>query len=310
MTEGQRNPKNTFRRHPVRWAAGGCISLLIASEVVVRALGMVDFPVYDADATIGYIPAASQHGSFLNKNDWQVNELHMTAGRFAPSPKGNVLLVGDSIVWGGNPYAAHERLGAQIQARIEPAVWPIAAGSWALQNELTYLNLHPEVVKQVDRIVIVSNSGDFDRPSSWACNLTHPRARPLLALDYLARKYVLKQECPSESPPELRVQPKDPWAMLTAFAQAHPDKPLTFFLYPDKPECESPVLRQSRLEVFKARLLEHGAGQVISVGDATEWQSCSHFYRDEIHPTPQGFERLATLVANAVESGQAARRPN
>jgi hypothetical protein len=46
----------------------------LAAEVGVRMAWFVDFPLYDADASIGYIPKANQRGNFLNKNDRVINE--------------------------------------------------------------------------------------------------------------------------------------------------------------------------------------------------------------------------------------------
>jgi lysophospholipase L1-like esterase len=61
----------------------------------------------------------------------------MGAEAFVPDPAGNILLIGDSIVWGGNPYKAGERLGARLQALLKDKVWTASAGSWSLQNEIT-----------------------------------------------------------------------------------------------------------------------------------------------------------------------------
>lgn len=188
----------------------------LAAEVGVRVAGLVDFPLYDADANIGYIPKANQRGSFLNKNDWVINDKHMGAEAFVPDPAGNILLVGDSIVWGGNPYAKADRLGSRLQALVKGKVWPIAAGSWSLQNQLTYLNANPDVVSQMDTIAFVLNSGDLGPPSSWNCSLTHQRERPAVALVYLAKKYLLRWPCEG-TPAELQVKTQDPLAMLRAF---------------------------------------------------------------------------------------------
>jgi hypothetical protein len=42
-------------------------SALLSAEVLVRATGIVDFPLYDANAQIGYIPAASQQAASSTK---------------------------------------------------------------------------------------------------------------------------------------------------------------------------------------------------------------------------------------------------
>lgn len=92
---------------------------LLSIEVLVRATGMVDFPMYEANAQIGYIPAASQQGNFLNKNKWEFNSLHMGASEFKPGPGPNVLLIGDSLVYGGNSYRQQDRLGPSLQTLMQ-----------------------------------------------------------------------------------------------------------------------------------------------------------------------------------------------
>lgn len=94
---------------------------LAVAEGGVRALGQVDFALFEANAQVGYIPAANQQGSFLNKNHWQFNGLHMGAPAFAPNPLRDVLLVGDSVVYGGNAYRQLQRLGPTLQAQLQVA---------------------------------------------------------------------------------------------------------------------------------------------------------------------------------------------
>jgi len=106
------------------------LSLALICEVGVRAFGLTDFPLYDADNRQGYIPKADQHGSFMNKNKWQFNHEHMGSGPFLPSAATDSLLVGDSIVLGGNPYSMHERLGPRLQAQVGGA--SVAHFSWQL----------------------------------------------------------------------------------------------------------------------------------------------------------------------------------
>lgn len=280
------------------------VVLMSGGEVAARFLGLIDFPLYDANAEIGYIPSASQRGSFMNRNDWQINELHMSAGPFQPSSEGNVLLIGDSIVWGGNSYAANERLGAQWQSLARAKIWPVAAGSWGLQNEITYLNQHPDVVGKVDEIVFVSNSGDFDEPSSWVCEMTHPRKYPQLATLFLLEKFVLKKDCPTEVAPALRVPKQNPLEMLRSFGHAHPGKPLKFILYPDRAECESPALRQERLEKYKPLLIDAGATEVHSLGDWEGWTACASLYKDPIHPVGAAYGSLSRYLNDRIRLGK------
>ena len=65
------------RRRPFVTTCILFILLFISSEVYLRYAGFASYPIYDVDAQIKYIPAANQHGSFLNRNAWFFNDRHM-----------------------------------------------------------------------------------------------------------------------------------------------------------------------------------------------------------------------------------------
>lgn len=186
---------------------GALALLLVPAEIAVRISGIVDFPLYVANNEIGYIPAPSQSGDFLRKNHWQFNSKSMGALEFAPSDAVDTLLIGDSVVLGGNPYREEDRLGPQLKTVLQHPVWPISAGSWGLRNELQYLKLHPEVVQSSDQIIFVSNNGDFGEASSWSCEKTHPRSHPAWATLYVFKKYVWDWESCGQVPSNLLVTP-------------------------------------------------------------------------------------------------------
>ncbi len=277
------------------------VAALSVAECVVRAFGLIDFPLYEANAQIGYIPAANQQGSFLNKNDWQFNALHMGAPAFAPNPARDVLLVGDSLVYGGNAYRQSERLGPTLQAMLQGrgvSVWPISAGSWALRNELAYMRLNPQVPAGVSRIVFVLNTGDFGaEASSWACELTHPRNRPTFALWYSVNKYVHSFEPCGEVPAALKVPDGDLAAELQAFMALHAAK-TTFVLYPDKTEVSDVALESKGFAAGEAILKKAGATRVVHVLQDKRWNG--GLYKDGIHPTAEGNRVLASIIDDAL----------
>jgi hypothetical protein len=236
-------------------------------------------------------------------NPWRFNALSMGAREFAPTPNAvDLLLVGDSVVLGGNPYREEDRLGPQLERQLKTPVWPISAGSWALRNELTYLRHHPDVVRQVDAIVFVLNNGDFNQASSWACDLTHPVKRPGSAAVYLFRKYV-HGSCPPTAP-DMKV-PEGDWKQDLREFLASPGaqgKPVIFFLYPDHREAANGSLRASQLEVHGPELQAQGVRQVVSVGRDPRWKDA--FYRDEIHPDVEGTRVLAAIISESLNSLQ------
>ncbi|WP_262964955.1 hypothetical protein [Methylobacter psychrophilus] len=271
--------------------------IFVGGELLARYIGVVDFPLYDANPVIGYIPTANQNGRFLNSHEWQFNEKHMGASIFVTNAEPDVLLVGDSIVLGGNPLTQADRLGPKLQKVTSYSIWPISAGSWALRNELAYLRANPDVLKQMDAIVFVFNSGDFGDASSWKCELTHPRNKPTLALWYLFNKYVYSFYPCAVVPDDLQVPAGDVWLELAEFLKSTKLKPL-YIIYPDKPESLNAELRHSHFAPYLAKLSAMG-GRYVLVADDKRWSA--NYYRDGIHPSAEGNHVLAEIIADALK---------
>jgi lysophospholipase L1-like esterase len=299
----------SLKLRPLRWFAAFALLTLSAllAEVGLRAAGVIDFPLYRADERIGYIQRPDQSGSFLNERDYRFNAHSMAAGRFLPDPaRFDLLLVGDSIVSGGNPLRQEDRLGPQLARAIGWNVWPVAAGGWSLQNGLTYLREHPEVVAAVDAVAFVVESSDLDGPASWASEFHHPRERPVSALAYAFSKYVLAPE-PAPPPPALQVARRDWHADLRAFLESH-DKPVYIFFYPNRLETSDAAARERMARVLGALCDPQSARpRCFSVADAAQWSAV--YYRDEIHPTAEGDAVLAQIIARGIGAAAAPQRP-
>lgn len=277
---------------------------LVLGELAAQLSGGVDVPTYVANSEIGYIPSPNQSGSFAHIHTWRFNEFSMGAGPFTPQPgRFNLLLIGDSIVLGGNPLAEPERLGPQLEKLSGWQVWPISAGSWALQNELTYLRLHPQVLDKVDAVAIISNSGDFGQPSSWASDLTHPLHRPFPASLYLAKKYIIHPD--ATVAPEMKVAARDWRADLHGFSLSF-HKPIFVFMYPNRAELRDGSKIETQLYA-KIPLMQAQAGgeaRIFRVAEASQWNE--ELYRDAVHPSGAGNAVLAEIIRKDIcQSGVA-----
>ena len=76
------------------WLKLGLITpllLAVLAEAGLRLAGVIDFPVYDTDEVIGYIPAPNQRGEFLNRNRWQINERSMGSEHWHPHGQRDLL---------------------------------------------------------------------------------------------------------------------------------------------------------------------------------------------------------------------------
>lgn len=290
-----------LRKRPI-FAMFGLIFLLVAGlEALARWSGATDFPIYQADPVIGYIPSKGQSGSFLNKNEWIFNELHMGGVKFSPGPEVDTLLVGDSIVLGGNPISQEHRLGPQLARRLGAPVWPISAGSWSIINELTYLRMHPEVVEKTDRIVFVFNGGDLiDAASHWRCERHHPRSHPWSAVWYLLDKNVFHfEDCETSRPdmtPPVRSWRRDFEEFLKS--PSLEGKSVYVVLYPDVNE----IRNESTVKAFDGMMTHKLQGfarlKLIKLDSGRGWAPI--FYRDGIHPSANGNVLLAKIIAEDI----------
>jgi hypothetical protein len=292
-------------RRVLYWCAAVFFGACLAAEIGMRMMGIIDFPLYHADSKIGYIPKPNQSGSFMRKNDWAFNSRSMAAPEFNGSASDgvrDVLLIGDSIVYGGNPYRAEERLGPSLTRDSKFRIWPISAGSWSLQNELTWLQANRDVVENVDDIVFVLNNGDIAPASSWGCTWTHPKGAPVSAVWFTVAKHLLKAKCEG-TPDDLQVPAQDVPAMLQAFLKSLPPRVrVSVMLYPDRGEAKSAAVMQAGLGQMEVPLRAVGVERIVFVGRDPSWASCADCYRDPIHPTPEGNQRLAGIITRHLVS--------
>jgi len=287
------------------------IALILGAELVARLSGIIDFPLYHVDDEIGYIPQPSQAGKFLHEDSWAFNDHSMgTVTPWTPVPPG-ILLIGNSIVMGGNPYDQKQKLGPLLQQQMGDAytVWPIAAGGWTNVNEMAYLKRNPEVALHPRFFVWEFMSGGLSGLSVWHGDLTWPRAHPTWASWYLFRRYVwprLYHGLPSELPPVGAPNPAylaQFKASVLALAQATSDGHSGLvFLYPNKSQYLSARRGEEWLpERSEIRNIAEKAGlDEIDIARQPEWNE-SLYRPDGVHPTVAGNQALAHILAVAVK---------
>lgn len=272
------------------------------TEVASRYRHTTDFPIYDADNRIGYIPKPNQSGSLNGQGEWAFNELSMGVPRpFSPSGgKEDILLVGDSLVFGPINFNHSDRLWHQIEKRSQATVWPISAGSWAIQNEVQYLMDHPEVVNAVDRIIFVWNTDDFKGPSSWYSERQKPTRKPISAALHLL---VETATAPDVTPkPEFEVKKRDALLDLAQLLQ-RTHIPVDIWLYPRTRELKNP----KTVREFKYAILDKlgDRARVFDVAAINGWGK--PLYRDTIHPKKEGVRILAKSIAESLDTTQEQR---
>lgn len=310
------------------WQIGLGLALMLGlAELGVRLTGVVDFPVYDVDARIGYIPQAGQSGKFLRRNAWSINARGMGSPAWQPGPeREDVLVIGDSVVWGGNPLTDADKLGHRLQA-MDPQrrYWSAAAGSWSILNILAYFERYPDVAPASDRIVVVLNGGDFAGRSQWKSDSKHPRQRPLLASGYVWRKYgqprllrmVSRVQGPQQTEAQAAAAPaRGNWAQthvdpatvaalaaqLAQWRSERPERRLVVVLYGglelQAPQPDSAVVADHVAMVDLAREAFGPFATIVDVNADPRWHG--DLYRDPIHPNADGNGVLAAIIHDAL----------
>lgn len=304
MAQGKRKLV-TFKRTLL-----GIVIIMLATEAGVRLGGLADFPIYSISSDLGYIPKPDQSGAFLNRNTWVFNDRSMgTATPWNPTARPNILLIGNSVVMGGDAYSQDEKLGPQFQAAMGKSygVWSIAAGGWTNVNETVYLEKNPDVVKANHFFVWEYMGGGLSQLSDWQGEYVWPSKKPVCATCYVFRRYLLPRIInfnTSELPPTGPVEPgylakfDDELSKLSNATGTKTSG--IIFLYPDKAQflmAKKGVEWLPERKMIEKLAAEHNL-KIVDVAQSPEWNE--NLYREGTHPTAEGNAVLAKILSDAV----------
>ena len=298
--------------HRPRWirVALGLLALLGLTEFGLRVAGLDDFPVYLKDEHFGYVPKPGQAGRFLQRNEWVFNDRSMgVAEPWRPSGRTDVLLVGNSIVMGGNPYDQKDKLAPLMQAQLNArcAVWPVAAGGWSTVNEFRYLERHTDIAAGADFFVWEYMAHQMGGLSKWSRPTVHPLQRPLWLTGYVINK-ALDQRFPTAARFEVKSAADEaPYfaefeAMLVRLEASISGRPAgVIFLYPDRQQLQAARAGEEwlpdRAEVTRIAA-KHGL-VIIDLAATPQWTP--DLYKDGVHPTVEGNGVLAGILNAAIQ---------
>jgi hypothetical protein len=276
-----------------------CVGVaLLAVEASIRLLGLTNFPIFMRAPGVAYYPAPNQSGVFLNKNHWYVNAQGFENDRsfFVSHP--SVLLVGDSIIEGGNPTDYKDRVGPIAAQKSGVQIWVGAAGGWRLLNELAFLKTHSSELRSVDQLIILLKDGDFEEPAFWTDELSFPTRPPLFATSYMIRRYFLPR--PSNLPMVTAEQVRDfqhKWSMELDELVDDYHGAITIVLYPDKYDYRDGSSWKSDTAAIRSYVGDHTKRmKIVDVREDSRWNAS--MYRDGIHPNLAGDRVLGELIAN------------
>jgi hypothetical protein len=297
-----------------RWVVLGFVALLGLTESAIRQAGAISFPVYVRSAEFGYAPRGNQQGTFLGTNRWVFNDRGMGVDRsWNPGKLTDILLIGNSIVMGGNPYDQKDKLTPQLQTRLGNGcpIWPVAAGGWSTVNEMRFLQANPDLMAGTDFFIWVQMPGQMQGLNPWVSENLHPTQAPFWATWYVVRK-ALAARFPGTGPPAL-ISPADTSAHHQQFDELLGRLVLSskrrlagmIFMYPDRAQLLEARAGKEWLEdrqLLQSTAEAHGI-MLIDVTRFPQWNES--LYKDPVHPTAEGNAVLAAILTSALQTAGA-----
>jgi lysophospholipase L1-like esterase len=179
----------------------GLILLAIAGEILLRLVwGLGSPPLLVADTDIGYLFAPNQNLVRFG-NQVKINRFSQRSDDpVTPKPEGSIriLLVGDSIAFGGVLTDQHDTISALMDDLLAGSsghatqTLNASAGSWGVENALAYLERYG--LFEADVLVLLLNTNDLCQSKSSGHVVGHlpdyPDKKPLLAYAEAIERYV------------------------------------------------------------------------------------------------------------------------
>jgi|GEM_PF-582554 len=281
--------------------------LFFLCEIGLRVAGVMDQPLFRRDGQLGYVVAPAQSGAFLNQNRWEFNKLSMGAGPYDPAGHVNILLVGNSVIYGGNPLDQPQKPGPQLQSLAggRVRVWPMATSGWHTGNEIAFLKKNGGALQNADALVWQLDSGDFDGKSSWSDPFQEPIHPPLIATWFLFGKYIIPRTWDRVFPPPGEPITKDMieknfqefQKFIRILRARHPVLVILLAWYPQKVELlDAPAADRALYEKYGGLLKDMAQPPMLRFVDIArepEWNAAN--YRDFIHENAVGSRVLAAI---------------
>ncbi|MFE4107182.1 SGNH/GDSL hydrolase family protein [Almyronema epifaneia] len=286
-------------------------------------VGLGDPPLYVADSLTGYRLAPNQKVRRFG-NRIHINQYSMRGDAISPQPSAGIwriLLLGDSIANGGWWTDQPDILSAQIAHRLtphlpagyqKPEVLNASANSWGPRNELAYLVRFGLFEAQV--VVLLINTDDLFAiaPNSVQVgrDRSYPNRKPLTATSELLQRVFIKPK-PIPELQQLQAEPGDRvGANLEAIRQIQQrvqaaGSQLIVAMTPLLREVQPPGPRdyeqKARQRVKDFMQLEQIA-YLDFLADFQNDQTATSLYRDHIHLSPVGNEKVSQAIATAIQN--------
>lgn len=282
------------------------ILLLSVGELVGRYIGLTSYPVYIESSKFEYILKPNQN-TLIYRNRVFTNEYSMRSKPLTPTDTSVVLLIGDSIIHGGNLTDQDSLATTILENNVTHTlhrnirILNISAKSWGPDNGVAYLKEYG--LFNADMIVLVVSSHDaFDNMTfrkTVGTSPDHPAKNTLLAWQMFVKKGLPRipflQNLFHETQPSFRDTVLNSNVFNTGFRDFQEiskknNIPLIIYLHSSTSEIDSHKLVGGGLKIID---FCHQNQIPIIIGLGKEKPQ---FYEDGLHFNNQGQKFLANTL--------------
>lgn len=304
------------------WIPISGIAILVAAELILRlGFGLGNPVLSQADTYTGYRFQPNQKllrfGKRIEYNQYSQRSESISLQK--PQGTFRILMVGDSVLNGGNPTDQTQIVTELLEAKIEALgrsaeVLNASAGSWGIGNQLGYLQEFGTF--ESDAVILQIGTHDLTQPTSTSDRVGHdpsyPDRLPLLAIQESVTRYVLPiflarfnsqpiaTEIPQVSSAELTQQFQKNMALFKAIVTlVRTQQTPIYVLF--TPEREN-LIPKAKIPLYKSEFTDLLNSLQISQIDTYEaWSKLpttvvKNFFRDFVHLSEAGNEAAASLI--------------
>ena len=273
------------------------VTVMVLSEVILRyGVGLGDPPLAQLDPETEYELVPSRSYSRWG-NEIYINRFGLRAPEHeavASQGRQHVLLIGDSVVYGGHFLDQAETISAQLTRQLSQQpqfegcnilALPMAVSSWGPENQAAFLARSGTFGARVVGLV-VSAHDLYDVPNTPSDIIPYRTHAPWSALADLVEAIRERLVHKALSRPELPIEERRQrsLAALEEIVVRMQSENTPFFLAYHSTTSEFGGNRSLEFEVFQEWALERD----IPFLDMLPAANNSGFYRDTIHPTALG----------------------
>lgn len=291
------NLKNPIFMKYFRYLIVFVISALVIAELFFRWYGLHDYPTYREDPNYEYIHTSNQQ-RVIYRNEFFTNSFGMRSDNI-DNKKRKILLIGDSVINGGNRNSNKELASSIIQEKLGDSfqVLNISSGSWGPDNGMEFLIKHGNF--DADLICLIFNSHDagdiIDFTPVVGIDPIRPNKNDFFAFISFCKRFLIPKMTSFKKKEAYQFINKEThflnpgWDFFNDYCRKH-KIPLLVYLHAEKNEVKKGMYNQEGDKIISFC----NRNNIKLVQDINQLKS--NYFSDGIHLNKYGQKMIADIL--------------